>query len=146
MGFNYIEYVKRGSNPLLKEEQNPIKPPTSKSGLEIWIKKKYNISEDDIATFFEMHPKAIEDGEFRTVEAIEAALKRTGIEFKSILNTSPADNTATDNDTQDLKATNHLSRKNNVQKLMQEKFCHLDVFPLDKSEVCPFHWQIGFWP
>lgn len=105
MGFNYIEYVKRGSNPLLKEEQSPIKPPTSESGLKIWIRKKYKISEDDVATLFQTNPNAIENGKFRTVEAIEAALERADIEFKSLLNTSPADNTATDNDTQDSKAT-----------------------------------------
>ena len=80
MGFNYNEYVKRGNNPLLlKEEMNPKMPPSSKSGLRIWLKEYYIISSDDIETFLAENSKLLNSTEWRTVEGIEASLKKSNI-------------------------------------------------------------------
>ena len=125
MGFNYNEYVKRGNNPLLlEEEMNPNMPPSSKSELRKWFKEYYIISADDIETFLASNSKLINTTEWRTAEGIEASLKKSNIPFERKNTDSTADNDSADNDAAVSQDQNSDLRErwNGMKNLLSKEF------------------------
>lgn len=142
MGFNYNEYVKRGNNPLLlEEEMNPEMPPASKSGLRIWLKQYYKISSDDIETLFLENPTLIGSTEWRTAKGIEASLKRADIPFerKATTNTADNDTAAAQDQTIDYKTEWNQKSKiltnefKNIRNEIEEKY-DVDINVYDQQD------------